>query len=300
MTTPPPSPEPTLRTADGATMTLWSRDWPAPAKINLFLHVVGHRADGYHLLQTAFRFLDFGDTLRFSPRTDGVIHLATPLSGVPPETDLTVRAARRLQSAAGVRLGAEIELVKRLPVGGGLGGGSSDAATVLMALNRLWGVNLPTTELQRLGLELGADLPIFLHGRSAFAEGVGERFTDLTQVLAPAWYLVLVPAVQVPTATIFAAPDLPRATPAVSPGDWRPGQGGNDLEAVAGRLYPEVARHLEWLRRFGPARMSGSGACVFSEFADQAAARAALALLPPDMKGFVASGLDRHPLLELT
>ena len=279
-------------------MSLWARDWPAPAKINLFLHVVGRRADGYHLLQTAFRFLDFGDTLRFSPSADGLIHLATPLPGVPPETDLTVRAASRLQSAAGVRQGVRIELVKRLPMGGGLGGGSSDAATVLMALNRLWGIGLSSAELQRLGLELGADVPIFLHGRSAFAEGVGERFTDL--VLAPVWYLVLVPKVQVPTAAVFAAPDLPRNTPSCSPQEWRPGQGGNDLEAVACRLYPEVARHLEWLRRFGPARMSGSGACVFSEFADQAAARAALALLPPDMTGFVARGLDRHPLLELT
>ena len=279
-------------------MSLWARDWPAPAKINLFLHVVGRRADGYHLLQTAFRFLDFGDTLRFSPSADGLIHLATPLPGVPPETDLTVRAARRLQSAAGVCQGVRIELVKRLPMGGGLGGGSSDAATVLMALNRLWGIGLSSAELQRLGLELGADVPIFLHGRSAFAEGVGERFTDL--VLAPVWYLVLVPKVQVPTAAVFAAPDLPRNTPSCSPQEWRPGQGGNDLEAVACRLYPEVARHLEWLRRFGPARMSGSGACVFSEFADQAAARAALALLPPDMTGFVARGLDRHPLLELT
>ena len=279
-------------------MSLWSRDWPAPAKINLFLHVVGRRADGYHLLQTVFRFLDFGDTLRFSPSADGLVHLATPLPGVPPALDLTVRAARRLQSAAGVRQGVRIELVKRLPMGGGLGGGSSDAATVLMALNRLWGVCLSSAELQRLGLELGADVPVFLHGRTAFAEGVGERFTDLA--LAPAWYLVLVPTVQVPTAAVFAAPDLPRDTPAFSPQEWRPGQGGNDLEAVACRLYPEVVRHLEWLRRFGPARMSGSGACVFSEFEDRAAARAALALLPPDMTGFVARGLDRHPLLELT
>ncbi|HUW36119.1 MAG TPA: 4-(cytidine 5'-diphospho)-2-C-methyl-D-erythritol kinase [Rhodocyclaceae bacterium] len=279
-------------------MSPWSRDWPAPAKINLFLHVVGRRADGYHLLQTAFRFLDFGDTLRFSPSADGLIHLATPLPGVPPETDLTVRAARRLQSAAGVRQGARIELVKRLPMGGGLGGGSSDAATVLMALNRLWGTDLSSVELQRLGLELGADVPIFLHGRAAFAEGVGERFTDLA--LAPAWYLVLVPKVLVPTSAVFAAPELPRATLAISPAEWRPGQGGNDLEAVASRLYPEVARHLGWLRRFGRARMSGSGACVFSEFEDQAAARAVHARLPPDMEGFVARGLDHHPLLELT
>lgn len=277
---------------------LWARDWPAPAKINLFLHVVGRRADGYHLLQTVFRFLDFGDTLHFSPSADGAISLATPLPGVPPETDLTVRAARLLKQASGVHQGVEIKLTKRLPLGGGLGGGSSDAATVLLALNRLWDVNLPAAELQRLGLELGADLPIFLHGRAAFAEGVGERFSDV--VLPPAWYLVLVPQVQVPTAAIFASPELCRDTPAISPAEWRPGRGGNDLEPVACRLYPEVARHLAWLARFGRARMSGSGACGFAEFAEEATARGALAQLPPDMKGFVARGLDRHPLLELT
>ncbi len=279
-------------------MTTWQSDWPAPAKINLFLHVVGRRADSYHLLQTVFRFLDFGDTLQFSPRTDGTIVLATPLPGVPAETDLTVRAARLLKQAAGVGQGVEIRLTKRLPMGGGLGGGSSDAATVLLAFNRRWDVNFPVARLQRLGLELGADLPIFLHGRAAFAEGVGERFSDV--VLPPAWYLVLVPKVQVPTAAIFAAPDLHRNTPVLQPAKWRPGQGGNDLEAVACRLYPEVGRHLAWLARFGKARMSGSGACVFAEFAEEAEARAALAQLPQDMEGFVARGLDRHPLLELT
>lgn len=282
----------------GGAMNSWHGEWPAPAKINLFLHVVGRRTDSYHLLQTVFRFLDFGDTLQFSPRTDGAISLATPLPGVPAETDLTVRAARLLKRAAGVHQGVEIRLTKRLPLGGGLGGGSSDAATVLLALNRLWGVNFPVAELQRLGLELGADLPIFLHGRAAFAEGVGERFFDV--VLPPAWYLVLVPKVQVPTAAIFAAADLCRDTPVLSPAKWRPGQGGNDLEAVACRLYPEVAGHLAWLRRFGNARMSGSGACVFAEFAEESGARAALAQLPPEMNGFVARGLDRHPLLELT
>jgi 4-diphosphocytidyl-2-C-methyl-D-erythritol kinase len=279
-------------------ITLWSRDWPAPAKINLFLHVLGRRADGYHLLQTVFRFLDYGDTLHFSPRADGAVRLVTPQPGVSPETDLTVRAARLLKEAAGVPQGVEIRLEKRLPIGGGLGGGSSDAATVLLALNRLWEINWPSERLQRLGLELGADLPIFLHGRAAFAEGVGERFSDI--VLPPAWYLVLVPKVQVPTAAIFASPDLRRDTPAILPAGWRPGQGGNDLEAVACRLYPEVARHLAWLARFGDARMSGSGACVFAGFFDEAAARAVWAQLPPDMEGFVARGLDRHPLLELT
>lgn len=279
-------------------MNHWQREWPAPAKINLFLHVVGRRADGYHLLQTVFRFLDFGDTLRFALRADGGIKLAKPLQGVPPELDLTVRAASLLQQAAGVRQGVEIGLTKRLPLGGGLGGGSSDAATVLLALNQLWAVGLSRADLQRLGLELGADVPIFIHGRSAFAEGVGERFTDL--VLPSAWYLVLVPPVAVPTAAIFDSPLLRRDTALLSPATWRPGEGHNDLEAAACHLYPEVARHLEWLSQFGSARMSGSGACVFAEFASEEAARAAHAQLPEDMRGFVACGLDRHPLFALT
>lgn len=271
----------------------WQRAWPAPAKLNLFLHVVGRRPDGYHLLQTVFRFLDIGDTLTFAPRSDGAIILRTPLPGVPPEDDLTVRAARSLQAATGTAQGAEISLVKRLPMGGGLGGGSSDAATVLLALNHLWGSGLTSAELQRLGLALGADVPIFIHGHAAFAEGVGERFVDVD--LPPAWYLVLVPPVAVPTAQIFKSADLRRDTPPIAAQDWRSGMGGNDLEPVACALYPEVQRHLDWLRQFGTARMSGSGACVFAEFADEAAARHAHSILPPAMKGFVARGLDTHP-----
>ncbi|MEK7737219.1 MAG: 4-(cytidine 5'-diphospho)-2-C-methyl-D-erythritol kinase, partial [Pseudomonadota bacterium] len=192
--------------------------------------------------------------------------------------------------------GVDIRLAKRLPLGGGLGGGSSDAATVLLALNRLWGTKLSSAQLQRIGLELGADVPIFIHGHAAFAEGVGERFVDVD--LPPAWYLVLAPPVTVPTAEIFGAPDLRRDTPAMDPADWRPGMGGNDLEPVACRLYPEVARHLAWLRQFGPARMSGSGACVFTAFATPDAAHAAYAGLPPGMQGFVAHGLDRSPALD--
>ena len=279
---------------------LWQRQWPAPAKINLFLHVVGRRSNGYHLLQTVFRFLDRADTLSFSPRADGVVCLTTPLPGVPAEQDLTVRAARSLQSLAPRRLGVNIRVDKRLPMGGGLGGGSSDAATVLLALNQLWDLNLPGAELQRLGLLLGADVPIFLHGRAAFAEGVGERFSAVDLSASPAWYLVLVPRVAVPTAQIFAAPTLCRDTPVLAPAEWRPGQGHNDLEAVACVLYPELRRYLDLLRTFGAARMSGSGACVFADFATQEAAEAALAQLPSDIEGFVARGLDRHPLAELT
>ncbi|MCM2306487.1 MAG: 4-(cytidine 5'-diphospho)-2-C-methyl-D-erythritol kinase [Sulfuritalea sp.] len=275
-------------------VTDWQRDWPAPAKLNLFLHVVGRRADGYHLLQTVFRFLACGDKLRCEPRSDGRIVLATPLPGVPPETDLTVRAANALRAATGATDGVSLHLEKRLPMGGGLGGGSSDAATTLLALNRLWRTGLDSSRLQRIGLALGADVPIFVHGRSSFAEGVGEHFTDVS--LPPAWYLVLVPAVAVPTPEIFRSAALRRDTPAIAAADWRPGFGRNDLEAVACALYPEVARHLDWLRHYGDARMSGSGACCFVEFAQEAAAQAALAALPADMKGFVAAGLDRHPL----
>ncbi len=282
-----------MRTRDDP---LWQRDWPAPAKINLFLRVIGRRADGYHLLQTVFRFLDYGDTIRFAPRRDDAIVLRTPLPGVPPDQDLTVRAAHALREARGLRGGIDIDLDKRLPLGGGLGGGSSDAATTLLALNRLWDAGAGKAELQRLALSLGADVPIFIHGRAAFAEGVGERFSDVT--VAPAWYLVLIPRVAVPTGEIFRAADLRRDAPAIAPSAWHDGMTGNDLEAVACRLYPEIRRHLDWLGRYAEARMSGSGACVFAAFADQAAARQTLAALPTDLRGFVARGLDRHPLCE--
>ncbi len=277
-----------------ATRLTWNDPWPAPAKINLFLHVVGRRADGYHLLQTAFRFIDHGDTLRFALRPDGAIVLANPIPGVPAETDLTVRAARALRLASGSTLGATITLEKRLPMGGGLGGGSSDAATTLIALNRLWGCGLSSTALQAIGLTLGADVPIFIHGRTAFAEGVGEQFSDI--VAPPAWYLVLTPPVAVPTADIFRAPDLCRSTPAIAASAWRPGFGHNDLEAIACQLFPAVAEHLAWLRPFGDARMSGSGACCFVDFPSEELAHAALRQLPSKMRGFVAKGLDLHPL----
>ncbi|BBN89119.1 4-(cytidine 5'-diphospho)-2-C-methyl-D-erythritol kinase [Azospira sp. I09] len=275
----------------------WDSAYPAPAKLNLFLHVVGRRADGYHLLQTLFRFVDYGDTLHFAPREDGRVRLLNPLPGVPEESDLTVRAARLLQQAANCTRGADIRLEKRLPMGGGLGGGSSDAATVLLALNHLWQLGLSRERLQALGLTLGADVPVFVFGRTAFAEGVGEALQAVPA--APAWYLVLQPPVAVPTVDIFRAPELKRDTPAMAAADWRPGLGGNDLEPVACARFPEVARHLAWLQRFGRARMSGSGACVFAEFPDQAGAEAALAQLPPDMRGWVAPGLDSHPLYGL-
>ncbi|HOI53049.1 MAG TPA: 4-(cytidine 5'-diphospho)-2-C-methyl-D-erythritol kinase [Azonexus sp.] len=276
----------------------WLSRWPAPAKLNLFLHVVGRRADGYHLLQTVFRFIDRCDWLRFSPRADGRIELATPTPGVAPDDDLTVRAARLLQAHTGCRQGATIHLEKTLPMGGGLGGGSSDAASVLLALNHLWQTGVPRGELENLGLALGADVPVFVHGRNCFAEGVGETFTDLD--LPPAAYLILQPPVLVPTAAIFGSPDLRRDTPAMRPADWRPGIGGNDLEAVACAAFPAVASHLVWLRRHSPdAMMTGSGACVFAAFGSEDAAATACAGMPEGMIGWVANGLAQHPLAEI-
>jgi 4-diphosphocytidyl-2-C-methyl-D-erythritol kinase len=275
-----------------------SVSYPAPAKLNLFLHVVGRRPDGYHLLQTLFRFLDFGDTLRFAVTDDGVIRRVNGPSEVPPERDLCVRAAQLLQRETGCRLGAEIVLEKRLPMGGGLGGGSSDAATTLMALNHLWGLGLSRGTLQELGLRLGADVPVFVFGQSAFAEGVGERLQAVA--VPPAWYVVLVPPVPVSTAEIFAAPELTRDTIPIKisdlsgDGPW----GRNDLEPVVCRRYPQVAECLAWLRGHGDARMTGSGACVFAGFSSEGEARRVFAQKPSAMEGFVARGLDRHPLYD--
>jgi 4-diphosphocytidyl-2-C-methyl-D-erythritol kinase len=268
--------------------------YPAPGKLNLFLHVIGRRSDGYHLLQTAFRFLDYGDEMVFRVRADGVIRRSTDVAGVPEAADLCVKAARLLQDRTGCSLGVDIELVKRLPLGGGLGGGSSDAATTLIVLNRLWGTGLSRGELQALGLQLGADVPVFVFGRSAFAEGVGERLQALE--LEPAWYLVLVPEAAVSTAEIFSAAELTRNTNAITIAAFSVGQGHNDLEPVVCRRYPQVSRHLEWLRRYGDARMTGSGACVFCAFESEAQATRVLSELPAGMRGFVARGLDRHPL----
>ncbi len=276
----------------------WQSIWPAPAKLNLFLHVVGQRADGYHLLQTVFRFIDHADHLRFEPRQDAAIVLATPTPGVLPENDLTVRAALLLQAATGYRLGATIHLDKQLPMGGGLGGGSSDAATVLLALNHLWQTGLSRARLETIGLELGADVPVFVHGRNTFAEGVGEAFTDIE--LPPAYYLVLHPAVNVPTGAIFGSSNLRRDTPPIRPGDWQPGLGHNDLEPVACAGFPLVAEHLAWLRQHAPqALMTGSGACVFAAFPGREAAEALLAGLPEGFSGWVADGLPEHPLARL-
>jgi 4-diphosphocytidyl-2-C-methyl-D-erythritol kinase len=275
----------------------WDSVYPAPAKLNLFLHVVGRRADGYHLLQTVFRFIGYGDRLTFSPRSDGQVTLLRSVPGVPPESNLAVRAARLLQEETGCREGVEIGIEKHLPMGGGLGGGSSDAATTLLALDHLWQTGVPRRRLQEIGLSLGADVPVFVFGENAFAEDVGEALRPVA--LPPAWYVVLEPPVRAPTALIFGDPRLRRDTPPIMSSAWRPGFGRNDLQDVAIRRFPEITRHLDWLSRFGEARMTGSGACVFAEFADEAAAREVLARLPGDMRGWMAAGLDAHPLRTL-
>lgn len=276
--------------------------YAAPAKLNLFLHVVGRRADGYHLLQSVFRFIDMSDRVWLGVRDDGKIVRLVDLQGVPEDLDLTVRAARLLKARTGCGLGADIRLEKRLPMGGGLGGGSSDAATVLLALNRLWGVDLPRAALQELALELGADVPVFVFGQSAFAEGVGEKLAPIS--LPPSWYVVLTPPVEVATKAVFASPELTRNTPPIKISDFLAGAGPqeslrNDLQPVVASNYPEVARYLAWLEQFGQARMTGSGACVFLALGDEAQARDIVERLPRDMRGFAARGLDRHPLYDL-
>jgi len=269
----------------------------APAKLNLFLHVTGRRRDGYHLLQTVFRLLDFSDQLGYEIREDGTIKLNKPIAGVPEENDLCVRAAKLLQQKSGTNQGVEIFLTKRIPMGGGLGGGSSDAATTLMALNQLWGVGWNKEQLIELGLQLGADVPIFIFGESAFAEGIGEKLVPIA--LPSAWYLVLTPPVQVPTAEVFSSKELTRNTIPIRIPPFSTGQGHNDLEPIVCQAYPEVGECLEWLKQLENttiAAMSGSGACVFAEFETEIAVRAAFDKIPANMCGFVAQGLDYHPM----
>ncbi len=271
---------------------------PAPAKLNLFLHVVGRRPDGYHLLQTLFRFIDLHDTLHFSLREDGVVRRTNAIEGVTEEQDLCVRAARLLQSETGCGLGVDIAVEKHIPMGGGMGGGSSDAATTLIALNRLWSLGLSRKRLMELGLKLGADVPVFIFGENAFAEGVGEELQACP--LPEAWYVVLFPPVQVPTARIFAQPELTRDTVSITMRALLEPerQLRNDLQSVVCDLYPEVGQHLAWLENFGVAMMTGSGACVFAGFPGRSMAETALQQLPHEMRGVVAQGLARHPLYD--
>jgi 4-diphosphocytidyl-2-C-methyl-D-erythritol kinase len=273
-------------------------DFPAPAKLNLFLHVLGRRPDGYHAVQSVFTLIDRMDRLRFRVRLDGEVHRVSALRGVPEQQDLTVRAALLLKEASGSPLGADIELEKSIPMGAGLGGGSSDAATTLLVLDRLWETGFGPEALAELVAGLGADIPFFLFGGAAWAEGTGDELRAID--LPPRWYVVLAPPVEVPTRDIFQAPELTRNTEPLKMEDFsaRATRGifHNDLEPVVIARYPQVRTHLEWLRRHGEARMTGSGACVFAGFDSLQAAERVMRELPGGMNGFIAQGIERHPL----
>ncbi|WP_333495001.1 4-(cytidine 5'-diphospho)-2-C-methyl-D-erythritol kinase [Kluyvera sp. CHPC 1.251] len=274
--------------------------WPSPAKLNLFLYITGQRADGYHTLQTLFQFLDYGDTLTIVPRQDGQLRLLTPVDGVPNEENLIIRAARLLMKTAAdtQRLadgsGADISIEKRLPMGGGLGGGSSNAATVLVALNHLWQCGLSEDELAVIGLTLGADVPVFVRGHAAFAEGVGEVLTPVE--IPEKWYLVAHPGVSIPTPVIFRDPELPRNTPVRSIETLLNCEFGNDCEVIARKRFREVDDVLSWLLEYAPSRLTGTGACVFAEFDTELAARQVLEQAPEWLQGFVAKGVNLSPL----
>ena len=272
-----------------------SRDWPAPAKLNLFLHVTGRRADGYHELQTAFQLIDLCDRIDLRLRDDGTVRRVAGPEDVDPESDLAVRAARLLRDRTGTHWGADLWVRKSIPAGGGLGGGSSDAGTVLVALNELWGTRLPVEALARLGLELGADVPVFVRGHSAWAEGVGEDLQPLD--LPPRWFAVIRPGVAISTAEVFQAPELTRNSPKITIRGFLQAGGRNDCEPVVAARSPEVRDALEWLGRSGEARMTGTGSCVFAAFTTQQEAIGALEGLPGRWQGFVARGLDRSPLV---
>ena len=267
---------------------------PAPAKLNLLLRIVGRRDDGYHLLQTVFQFIDRCDWITFHPRLDNDIRLQNPLPGVPEHTDLTVQAAQALREASGVMTGVTIEVEKNLPMGGGIGGGSSDAATTLLGLNRFWNAGLSIPELKELGLRLGADVPVFIEGRAAWAEGVGEHLTPLD--LPEPWYVVIVPDCHVATGLIFTAPDLTRDNPPITIRDFLEGRQENHCLPVVAKLYPQIVAAIEALNEFAPGRLTGTGACVFAEFASETDARSAAERLSSDWSVFVTRGLNVSPL----
>jgi 4-diphosphocytidyl-2-C-methyl-D-erythritol kinase len=270
--------------------------WPAPAKLNLFLHVTGRRADGYHELQTLFQLVDLADTIAIRVRADGVIERPEGPAGVPEDADLAVRAARALQAAGRAPLGASLRVLKRIPIGGGLGGGSSDAATTLLALNELWGLRLPPSELLALGRSLGADVPVFIEGSSAWAEGIGDRLTPVT--LPSRWYLLIDPRVSVSTRQVFQSPELTRNSSLITIRAFFESGGRNDCEPVVRALCPEVAEALDWLQQRASARLTGTGSCVFAAYESAAAAERLAAQVPDRWRSFVARGIDRSPLTE--
>lgn len=268
---------------------------PAPAKLNLMLRIVGRREDGYHLLQTVFQFIERFDWITLHPQSVGEVRLLTPLPGVPEASDLTVRAAEALKSAAGLRSGVLIEIEKKLPMGGGLGGGSSDAATTLVGLNRLWNAGLTVSELMDIGLKLGADVPVFVNGVAAWAEGVGEHLTPLE--LPEPWYVVIVPNCHVATGQIFGARELTRDNPPIKIAEFFSGNRANDCLSVVTGLYPEVQAAMEALTRFGTPRLTGTGACVFAEFDTEEEAQDVVNALSGNWTAFAARGLNQSPLV---
>lgn len=269
--------------------------FPSPAKLNLFLHVVGRRANGYHELETVFQFLNYGDCIEIKVTPAPYINLLTPITGVNNDDNLIIKAAKLLQHKANCTLGAEIKINKVLPMGGGLGGGSSNAATVLMALNTLWDVNLSINSLADIGLSLGADVPIFIHGFSAFAQGVGEKLTPYSP--DEYWYLVSKPRCHISTIDVFNDEDLPRNTPKLSTNKINIEQCHNDCQTVVIKRYPEVAKLLSWLIEYAPSRMTGTGACVFSHFNSEQEALNLQEKLPKGIESFVAKGVNQSPLL---
>ena len=282
-------------------MSATFHSFPAPAKLNLLLHVVGKRPDGYHLLETVFRFIDLNDTVELAVRPDGVIELLNPTDGVPPDEDLTVRAAKLLQQHSACPLGVSIRLTKRIPMGGGLGGGSSDAATVLLALNHLWGTGVSRQTLMELGLSLGADVPVFIFGRNALATGVGEKLNEIN--LQPAWYVVIHPGVHVPTAKIFQNFSQEVLTEQGRISIMRilqtTQQRRNDLQSVVVKMYPAVNKVLSELSKYGFPLMTGSGACVFLECKSKDEADKVYQAVSKEYDGFVVKGLDSHPLIDM-
>ena len=270
--------------------------WPAPAKLNLFLHVTGRRTDGYHDLQTLFQLIDLVDDIHIQLRSDGVIERPIGPDGVAPEADLVVKAARALQAATATSLGATLSVTKRIPMGGGLGGGSSDAATVLVALNQMWKCGLNENDLAAIGVKLGADVPVFVRGRTAWAEGRGERLTPLE--LPQTWFALVHPQVHVPTATVFQAPELTRNSPPITIGGFLQSGGRNDFEPVVRARYPQVAHALDWLGQFAPARLTGTGSCIFAPCASLNEAQDIVTRVPAPWRGMVARGMNVSPLLK--